>query len=72
LQDTNFIFILDVYIRGKTVIHFLTQKVPMKTQVQNPPAVGSTILRLAFLGSVVLGCVYAIVALCAAALKILE
>ena len=45
----------------------------MKTQVfQTPPAVGSVIIRLAFLGSVVLGCVYAIVALCASALKILE
>ena len=44
----------------------------MKTQTQAPPAVSSTIIRLVFLGSVVLGCVYAIVALCATALKILQ
>lgn len=43
----------------------------MKTQVQTPPAISSTIIRLAFLGSVILGCVYAIVSLCASALKIL-
>ena len=44
----------------------------MKTQIQAPPPVSSTIVRLVFLGSVVLGCVYAIVSLCAAALKILQ
>jgi hypothetical protein len=44
----------------------------MKNQVQPPPPVGSIIIRLALLGGVMLGCVYAIVALCASALKILE
>jgi|GEM_PF-6111047 len=44
----------------------------MKAQVQTPPAVSNTIIRLAFLGSVVLGCVYGIVALFASALQILN
>lgn len=46
----------------------------MKTQVQTPPAhaVSSTIIRLVFLGTVILGCVYAIVTLCASALTLLQ
>jgi hypothetical protein len=44
----------------------------MKNQVQSPPPVSSIIIRLAFLGGVMLGCVYAIVALCASAIKIFE
>lgn len=43
----------------------------MKHQVQPPPPVSSIIIRLAFLGGVMLGCVYGIVTLCANALKIL-
>ena len=44
----------------------------MKTQVQTPPAVSSTIIKLVFLGTVLLGCVYAVVSLFATALSILK
>jgi len=44
----------------------------MKTSVQTPPAVGSTIIRLVFLSGVMLCCVYAIVTLCATALQVLQ
>ena len=44
----------------------------MKTQVQNPPAISSTIIRLVFVGSVLLGCVYMVVSLFSTALSVLR
>lgn len=37
-----------------------------------PPRVGKTVMRLAILGGLILGCVYAFLVLCSTAIKIFE
>lgn len=43
----------------------------MKAELHTSPAVGNTVIRLVFLGGVLMACVYVITALCATALKVL-
>ena|GEM_PF-4465986 len=45
----------------------------MRTQMSSPsPAIGTVVMRLAILGGIVLGFVFAFMSICAAAAKILQ